>query len=307
MSNSIILHKDKIEDKIQYKGLYTDKDIKIKPWENDTEADEVLYLCEINKGDGKYIGIINSDYKRYNIGLNKYTNGDIYLGKWQNDKKSKHGIYLYAPQKKDIYICHELFQGLWKGERKDNHGLYVWKFDDSNNHNVFIELFVGAISNDDYTKGLYFYHQNEQDSVYYGMLNAGNKADNEGYFYNKDEDIVMIGDVSGVKFNFGYEISFTGDEVKVQKFIYEYSKKICTPCENDEIKEKALEFRALIQEDDYFSEVVTHYDKVKKSMDVNIEMFEGDGYAKIVDSLSSYNKFYRLYNTLMKSDTIAKK
>ena len=38
-----------------------------------------------------------------------------------------------------------------------------------------------------------------------------------------------------------------------------------------------------------------------------MEMFEGDAYAKIVDSLSSYNRFYRLYNTLMKSDIIAKK
>ncbi len=292
---------------MQSSGIYRDNEIIIKPWENDTEADEVLYLSEINKGDGKYIGILNSSYERHEIGYNKYSNGDIYLGKWQNDRKFKHGTYLYAPVKKDNYICYELFQGLWKGERKDNHGLYLWRYDDTAGNTAFHELFIGDIVNDNYTRGLYFYKQNGQNSVYYGRFNDGNKNDDEGYLYSKDNDVVMIGDITGTKFNFGYEVSFKGEEAEVMKFLYEGAKKVLSPCNNDDIKEKAIEFRAMLIEEDYLEDVETHLEKVRKSLDITMEMFEGDGYVKILDSLSSYNKFYRLYNTMMKSDIISKK
>ena len=90
-SSIIELDKKKILDEINTKGVYQDKGVLIKKWD---EQDDENFITETNKNGTRFIGVLNGRLERHGYGVNFYKSGEKYLGYFDQDLPNKHGIYL---------------------------------------------------------------------------------------------------------------------------------------------------------------------------------------------------------------------
>jgi hypothetical protein len=226
-----------------------------------------------------------------------------------------HGIYFFAPVIQDDLIISEMYQGLWNRNKKDGNGLYIWKCDDPSGNNKWFEAYFGILSNDNYKQACWISNQGGNIHFYFGGFDQdGLKDDRRGIYYFPAENKVIIGDVENNKLLSGYFIYYD-DKEAIKKMFYveannpegKIDKLVYKDEMNEDSRNSMLElseaFLVWVNEKDYFSDIINHFDLVKKKVD-NINSFEmfdnDDDFPRYLDILSTHNRFIGLYNNLKK-------
>jgi len=82
---------------------------------------------ELDKEIFTYLGGINLNFERNELGIYKYHNGDIYLGNWNRNCKDGLGIFFSIqvfPGSSDKTF-YNLYMGNWTGNCKNGNGIYL--------------------------------------------------------------------------------------------------------------------------------------------------------------------------------------
>jgi hypothetical protein len=281
-------------------GKYEEQNILIKKYES--ENNTVSYLgCLKNNDTVVYKGILNSKFKRNDLGINYYESGDIYFGTFDNDLKDGYGAYLFKPIIEKNCIYSEMYHGNWKENNKDSFGLYIWtrEYTDKNNQSyetTDFEAFIGHLTNDNFKKGCYLTKVGKDYYYYYGGFDKnGKKSDNEAFFYDKDKDRVFIGKTFNDKFTSGYLSTFN-KENNLNNFYYVEFDNNDIPTlltKEDEIEsdikkyvlEKVIKFRNyLLGKEDHHLKIYNNFIGLKNFINIDLENIEA------LETQSVYNK-----------------
>lgn len=283
-TNSIELDKTKIDETIKSTGKFEDQGIFIKKWEGgDSETDtQNLYITEISKNGSKFIGTLDSKFKREGYGLQIFENGDKYFGQFSQDQRNDDGIYFWAPNSNDSYSHSELFLGNWRDNKKENNGIYLWIDQPLNNKeydNANFDAYLGDLENERYIRGTYLSKIGKNLCLYHGNFDKeGKKTDENAFFYTSQTSRIFFGRIVKDILVSGYLGTVEGgsEEVKELAFcnfnddgsvkeIIEMSK--IDPEEAEDAKRKIGIFNGVIFEGDYFKKIYNKYLKAKHKVD----------------------------------------
>ena len=281
--NEIIqLDKQKINIEILKKGKYERKGTLIRKWE---DKDSDFYIAQITKLNTSFIGILNNKFEREGYGLNKFSNGDQYFGYFENDLRNKHGIYFWAPQKKNNNMLHkEIYYGLWKNNFKDTKGLYLW-LDENEDNNDFqksnFDCYIGNIKNDKYIKGTYLSKRNDDYYLYYGLFDENGKKNDKNAFFYSSNDRLIKGNIVNDNFSEGYIAYFNSETGNLDNFFFcKFGNDNCITLIKKEkelnidnvenIKCEMNTFRNVILEEDYFTNIYNKYKEISEFIKNNM-------------------------------------
>lgn len=80
---------------------------------------------EQDKETFTYLGGVDLNFERSEIGLYKFQNGDIYLGNWKNNLKEGIGLFYTIQIFADNKIFFNFYFGNWAGNAKNGNGIYL--------------------------------------------------------------------------------------------------------------------------------------------------------------------------------------
>lgn len=275
--NKITVHldKNKIKDSIAKNGKFEEEGVLIKKWEGeDTEK----YVCQIEKGGTKFIGVINGLFERDGYGLYESGKGDRYFGTFKYDQRNFNGIYFWPSVQQGNRVITESYYGFWKNNKKEKNGAYMWLNEPSGNNNfddADFDIYVGEFENNNYTRGTFLQKKGDNYYVYHGNFKDGKKNDTSGFFYSSNLDSLYFGSVVDDIFNYGYVAFFdsdTGNITNISLCQLDEQSKVLALSRQKELKPEDVQyqnqllslFRNTIMRIDYFGEIYKKYKDIIK-------------------------------------------
>ena len=298
--------KGKILESLLIDRSFKEEGVIIRKWEGEVNTKD--YICEVNKGDIHFIGVLDSNLVKNGYGFMSLPNNEKYFGVYTDDLRSKHGIYQYPDKIDGDKIEREFFFGVFNEGNVDNRGVYLWitedknvpmfnKFDDAD-----FSCYIGDLNKKHFIQGTYMTKKGENYYLYHGKFNENNEKDGDGvYYYNSDKDELMYGKVEKNKFVNAY-LAIFDDEGNIKNGIfvnYDENGKISDYKQKEELPDKStifdkmFDFRNKILDKDYFGEV---FETFKKTMafidsDVNLESFDSpEKFPKLITVSFNFNK-----------------
>lgn len=305
-SSEIELDKGVINTALDKDGKYEDKGILIHSWEGEEGVEFFLGKIELN--NTKYLGVLNNRFQRENLGLYSYENGEKYFGWFNENNRDRHGIYFWPSKKVGDKNETELYFGFWRNNQKSDHGIYLWVTEKENNDSfdeADLDIYIGKIVDDNYSKGAYLTKKGDNFYLYYGGFKAdGTKSDDNAYYYSAACDRLILGSIENNLFKNGH-IAFFDDQGVLNNLVYSSFNDdgsisgIRNEDSLDEEKIKQLKndmtlFRAVILEKDYFGDIYAKYkeitDYVNKEI-TSIDVYnDKEMFPNLLHLCASYNE-----------------
>ncbi len=329
-ANVIELDKKKIDEQLSRYGDYYSQGIKIKKWNalnqqggRQPQKGDEKYILVLEKDYMKYSGTINDKYQRDGYGLEIYSNGDKYVGQFNSDLRDENGIYYFYPTnsyQKSYYSLVECYLGKWKNNKIDKDGMYIWMDEPVNNYeyeSANFDAYVGEFEESKYKRGTYLSKINNDYSLYHGNFDKdGKKNDNDAYYYTSKSNKIFHGKFRKDVLVSGYLCSLNKEEENVTDLAYckfNEDGSINDVVEERQLnkydivdeKKKMIDFRNIILNGDYFGRLYKKYSRIKfkidKLVDISTILEREENIKEIDKILTKYAKkniFYTIAETI---------
>ena len=303
-TNFIHFDTPKVNEAISKDGQFKTNNCTVKRWGEETVGDKRKFLVDAEDKALKFKGIVNLFFEREGYGINDHDNGDKYFGYYEKDSRNGHGIYSFAPVKKENNLLSEFYYGYWKNDLKNGQGIYLWLKEDASKKpfsdfdNANFQAFVGEVERDMFKKGTLLSKEGEDYLVFHGTFDLdGNREGENCFFFNAALEELCFGEYLDDHFIKGYVAHFDEDG-NVKDFLKYAEGQIISKekLEEEEVKKNSkimFDFRNVIMGKDYFGDVYKEFGKVKEfeaTKMKTVDIFNSDQYLNIMSTATGYNK-----------------